>query len=83
MQDFKLPTVTYCFFSSVGLNLLMFNLRVALEITCMIAPSGAVREVQYPLLNFIVMLDRPIYVIPQPYEYETTSNNFVADGYSV
>ena len=49
----------------------------------MIAPSGAVREVQYPLLNFIFILNKPIYVIPQPYEYETTSNNFVADGYVI
>ena len=83
MQDFKLPTVTYCFFYSVWLSLLMFNLPVALEIKYMIAPSGAVREVQYPLLNFIFILNKPIYVIPQPYEYETTSNNFVADGYVI
>ena len=83
MQDFKLRTVTYCFFSSVGLSLWMFNLPVALEITCMIAPSGAVREVQYPLLNFIFILNRPIYVIFQPYEYEITLNNFVADGYII
>ena len=33
--------------------------------------------------KFIVILGSPIYIIPQPYEYETTSNNFVADGYVI